>query len=474
MDVSDDLRRRLMQFGQEHVLFEWDRLDANAQTRLITQLNEIDLEELQRLHAARLQKHALPEPSHLQSLPQPIETPEQLSNFRKLGEQAFRMGEIAFLLVAGGQGTRLGFDDPKGMFPIGPVSGKSLYQLHAEKILAIRNRFGKLLPLLVMTSPATHDPTVAFFDKHRHFGLPHHEVHFFCQGTMPALDYDTGKLLLESPGRLSLSPNGHGGVLAALADHGLFERLLQTGTTTISYFQVDNPLTLLADFEFVGRHKAARAEVSTKVLPKKHPLEKMGNLVLIDGRCSIIEYSDLPADWATRTNDAGGLFFWGGSTAIHLFDVDFLRRMSEHQDTIPWHFAKKKVPYLGPDCRVIQPERENALKFERFVFDVLPLAERWTAPTTTRERDFECLKNATGDDSADTVRRALIRRAADWLTQAGVAAPLNDAGEPKHPLEISPLVAFDAAELKQRLRPGMTIDGPLYLGPETSWTERQR
>jgi UDP-N-acetylglucosamine/UDP-N-acetylgalactosamine diphosphorylase len=468
--VPDDMGRRLEYFGQQHLLAGWDHLDAHARRQLIAQLAPLDFEELQRLHAGRQQKHALPDFARLTSLPQPAESDIQLTQCRQLGAQAFRNGEIAFLLVAGGQGTRLGFDDPKGMFPIGPVTGATLFQLHAEKILAIQRRFGKPMPLLVMTSPATHDPTVAFFTEQKHFGLPGEHVHFFCQGIMPALDYESGKLLLEAPGRLSLSPNGHGGVLAALADSGLFDRLQQAGVTTISYFQVDNPLTTLADFEFVGRHRLQRAHVSTKVLPKRHALEKMGNLVIMDGRCSIIEYSDLPGDWATRQNSQGGLFFWGGNTGTHLFDVDFLRRVCVHQDSIPWHLAKKKVPFLGPDGQTIQPEKENALKFERFIFDVLPLAERWTVPATTRARDFEPLKNATGDDSIETVRQALIQRAASWLEQAGVDVPRDDRGLPVFPVEISPLLALDAEELKRMTRPGLRVGRPLHLGPDFRWT----
>jgi len=462
-ELPEDLRRRLQQYGQEHVLAGWDRLNEVERFLFLGQLTILDLDELQRLHARRHSKDAIPEFRRLATLPQPTESTTQLEEFRRLGEQALRAGEVAFLIVAGGQGTRLGFDHPKGMFPIGPVSGKTLFQLHAEKILAQQRRYGKTLPLLVMTSPATHDETLAFFNEYKHFGLPQQHVHFFCQGTMPALDFDSGKLLLEAPGRLCLSPNGHGGVLAALQNHGLFECLQRDGVRTISYFQVDNPLTNLADLEFLGRHLAQRAEVSTKVLPKKHPKEKMGNLVLVDGRCSIIEYSDLPDDWAARADDKGGFFFWGGNTAIHLFDVDFLRRVSAQRDGIPWHLAKKKVPYFGCDGQFVQPAQENAVKFERFIFDILPLADRWTVAATTRDRDFEPVKNATGDDSPDTARRALIHQAATWLDHAGVSVPRDTQGQVSVPLEISPLFALDSGELQARIKPGLRIEKPTYL-----------
>lgn len=475
MDIApENLRRRLQQYCQDHVLTDWDRLSPDQQRDLIAQIEKLDLDELQRLHARRHHKDAIPELHRLAPLPQPAETHAQIDHFRQLGEAAFRNGEVAFLVVAGGQGTRLGFDHPKGMFPVGPVSKKTLFQLYAEKILALGRRYGKPLSLLVMTSPATHEETVAFFQEQRNFGFDAQRVRFFCQGTMPALDFDSGRLLLEAPGKLALSPNGHGGVLAALRDADLFSELNRHAVRTIFYFQVDNALTNLADVVFLGRHLAQRAEASSKVLPKRHPKEKMGNFVLVDGRCSIIEYSDLPDEWAhlpaphpqpvSRGETADtGLFFWGGNTAIHLFDVAFLRRLNEHADSIPWHLARKKVPYLAPDNRVVQPERENALKFERFIFDVLPLAERWTVEATTRERDFEPLKNASGDDSPDTVRRALIHQAATWLEQAGVALPRDAQGQPAFPVEISPLFALDAEEMKRKVRPGLPVDRPLDL-----------
>ena len=460
-DIPNDLRRRLEQFGQDHVLGGWRRLTVDQRRYFIDQLEKLDLDELQRLHAERQVRGSIPELSRLAPLPQPEETAAELERFRQLGDEALRSGAVAFLVVAGGQGTRLGFDHPKGMFPIGPVSGKSLYQLHSEKVLALRRRYRSGLPLLVMTSPATHDETVQFFREHDQFGLGE-TVRFFCQGTMPALDFDSGKLLMESPAALSLSPNGHGGILAALRDARMLDFLREQGARTIYYFQVDNPLTDLGDAVFIGRHVAHRAEASTKVLPKKHPKEKMGNLVLVDGRCTIIEYSDLPDDWTSLKDDQGRLFFWGGNTAIHLFDVDFLRRMSEESDSIPWHLAKKKVPFLGPDGQVVEPKTENALKFEKFIFDVLPLAERWTVAATERDREFAPLKNATGDDSIDTARAALIDLAGTWLEQAG-AIVARDAHGKAVPVEISPLFALDAAEIKAKIKPGLRIEEATYF-----------
>jgi UDP-N-acetylglucosamine/UDP-N-acetylgalactosamine diphosphorylase len=350
------------------------------------------------------------------------------------------------------------------MFAIGPVTNKSLFQIHAEKVLALSRRYGKAVPFLVMTSPATHAETEAFFAEHRSFGLDPHEVFFFCQGTMPALDMATGRVLLESRSRLFASPNGHGGTLTALAESGLLDRLRRRGIRQVFYFQVDNPLVKVADPLFLGHHLAADAEVSSKIVPKEGPTDKLGNLVLIDGRCSMIEYSDLPESLARQTDAAGRLHLWAGSPAIHIFAVDFLDRVTRDRRGMPFHVARKKVPYLDDAGRPVNPTRENALKFEMFIFDVLPLAQRWTVVETSRREEFVPLKNATGPDSPETVRQALCDLAGDWLQHAGAAVPRRPDGHVAVPLEISPLYALDAEELARKVDRGLRIQGPLYLG----------
>ena len=345
------------------------------------------------------------------------------SQARRRGETALREGEVAVLLVAGGQGSRLGFEHPKGMFPIGPVSNKTLFQIHAEKVLALQRRYGRLVPFLIMTSPATDAETRDFFRQQKYFGLAPDEVWFFCQGTMPALDMASGRLLMEAPGRLFLSPNGHGGTLTALADSGLLDRLRNQGIREVFYFQVDNPLIKVADPVFLGHHLGQRAEVSARIVPKEGPTDRLGNLVLVDGRCTMIEYSDLPLELAQQTDTTGRLRIWAGSPAIHIFDVDFLQRIVGGRRKLPFHTARKKVPYVNERGTLVQPAKENALKFEMFIFDVLPLAERCAVVETDRREEFMPLKNASGPDSPQTVRQAQSDRAAAWLEKAGVTVP---------------------------------------------------
>ena len=352
------------------------------------------------------------------------------------------------MLVAGGQGSRLGFDKPKGMFPAGAVSNASLYQIHAEKVLALSRRYGKPVPFLVMTSPATDEQTRSFFAEHRNFGLPAEQVTFFQQGTMPAVCAKSGRLLLEEPGKLFFSPNGHGGTLTALADSGLLADLTARGVRHVFYFQVDNPLVKVCDPGFIGRHIATQSEASSKVVAKTNPAEKVGVLVSTNGRCSIIEYTLLPKQLAERREPGGELSFRAGSPAIHLFSVPFLERVTRTAaGSLPYRTALKAVTHFDPirGETIAAPSEPNAVKFERFIFDALPHAERWLAVETPRAEEFAPIKNASGADSPETSRRALqIALHTEWLKSVGI----NTNG---HAVEISPLFALDSDELAEKI-----------------------
>ena len=424
-------------------------LGCNSLTpALEAQLASIDFAELDALYARRNEKaDTLPK----SIAPIPVLPEAGSVEDRASGEAALSRGEVAALLVAGGQGSRLGFDKPKGMFPVGPVSGATLFQIHAEKVLALSRRYGKPVPLLVMTSPATHDDTEAFFREHRFFGLAESDVTFFQQATMPALDLATGKLLLEAPEKLFLSPNGHGGTLTALAETGLLPEIKARGVKHVFYFQVDNPLVKVCDPGFLGRHIAAHSEASSKVVYKEQPHEKVGVLAVVDGKCGIVEYSDLPEAMAEERESDSTLRYRAGSPAIHIFSVPFLERVTARGTGLAFHVAKKKVEYFDPTLnRVVKPEAENALKFEKFVFDALPMAERWLAVATSRSEEFAPLKNATGSDTIEDVHRAMISLHTGWLNAAGIAT--ND-----HAVEVSPLCELDG------LQPPLMIDEPRYF-----------
>ncbi len=368
------------------------------------------------------------------------------------------------LVVAGGQGTRLGFDKPKGMYPVGPVTGCSLFQIHAEKVLALSRRYAVPVPLLVMTSNATHDDTVTFFEQNQFFGLDAAQVHFFQQALMPALDLATGQLILQAPGELFLSPNGHGGTLTALADSGLLAQLEAQGIRHIFYFQVDNPLVSVADPAFVGRHIETGSEASSRVVYKVEPGEKVGVLALVDGRCSILEYSDMPAAMQAEREPDGTLRYRAGNPAIHLFSVPFLHRVTSGAARLPFHLARKKVPFLDPQTgQTVTPNRENALKFELFVFDALPLAERWLCVSAHRIDEFGPLKNATGNDSPQSCKQLQSEKAARWLESAQATVPRTATGELQYAIELRPTFALDATETARKLPAGFVVTGPTLL-----------
>lgn len=372
------------------------------------------------------------------------------------GLEALRLGRVGAILVAGGQGTRLGASFPKGMLPIGPVSGCTLYQLFAEQLLARSRRAGAVIPYYIMTSDATHAATVEFFQREQHFGLDPEAVRFFRQGTMPAVD-DEGRWLLTAKGRLATTPDGHGGLLTALKRAGLLDNMRRRGIETLYYHQVDNPTAIVCDPWFIGHHLMRGAEMSTKVVAKRSADERMGVVVEIDGVTQIIEYSDLPPEVARQRDARGELVLWAGSTAMHVFERAFLERVANDGSALPFHRAHKKVPHLAETGRVVEPSAPNAWKFERFIFDAMPHTRRALVVEADRAREFNPVKNAEGADSPETAQRAMIANAQRLLAEAGIDVPSHV------PVEISPLFALNAAELRAKVTPAMLAGDAILL-----------
>jgi len=237
----------------------------------------------------------------------------------------------------------------------------------------------------------------------------------------------------------------------------------ERGIRTLFYFQVDNPMVHIAEPAFLGLHRQAEAEVSLKVVEKLAPDERVGVVVQVDGRPRVIEYSDLPAELAERREPDGGLELWAGSIAIHAFDRDFVERIATGGAHLPFHRALKKVAHVGEGGKVAVPDAPNAVKFETFIFDALPMARRFAVVETDRTVEFEPLKNATGPDSPATVRQRMSDLFAGWLEGAGARLPRRGDGTVPFGIEISPLFALDAAELKAKVAPGLVVEGPLYL-----------
>lgn len=455
------------QYGQEHVLRWWPELTDPQRRSLSDQLAAVDLPLMERLWRERDSAAAgdssadralrATAPRDLIRVATDERARSNATLARKVGEELLHSGKVGVILVAGGEGTRLGFPHPKGMFPIGPVSGKPLFQLLAEQVVARARVAGRPIPYYVMTSDATHDETEAFFRDHNFFGLNAGDVRFFRQGKMPAVDVTSGRLLLESKDSLAFNPDGHGGVLAALHKSGALDEMRKRGIELLYYHQVDNPLARVCDPVFLGFHAQQGAEVTTRVVAKLSPAEKMGVVVDVDGVAQIIEYSDLPGELAPKTDSRGELIFWAGSTAIHVFSRSFFDRLERDGQELPFHRARKKVPCLDDKGRSIEPEKENAIKYERFIFDVLPLAKKSLTVESRREEEFCPLKNKEGDFSPDFVKRGMTRLHATWLRAAGAKIPDG------LPVEISPLYALEGDDFPGKPLPAMAVDRPIFL-----------
>jgi UDP-N-acetylglucosamine/UDP-N-acetylgalactosamine diphosphorylase len=464
------LRHQLANIKQEQVLRFFDQLDRDGKEKLAGQILALDLPAIGELIQTQVKaKGAIPLPTDIRPVDAFPHTPD--AKRRTLYAEAeararvlLKEGKVGAFLVAGGQGTRLGYNGPKGEYFVTPVRNKPLFQVFAEQLRAHSRDSGRTIPWYIMTSDVNDAPTRAFFHQHHYFGYAESDVFFFQQGMMPAFSMD-GEMLLGSEDSLALSPDGHGGSLRALHKSGALADMKTRGVEHLSYFQVDNPLVHCIDPLFIGLHDLTGSEMSSKTIPKANAMEKVGNFVIGDGKLQVIEYSDLPEKLALQTNPDGSPRFNAGSIAIHALRVSFIERLnSGGRLELPWHCAEKKVPYVDAAGQTIKPERPNAVKLEQFVFDAIPLAKNAIVYTTDRAEEFSPVKNAEGVDSPDSCRRDQVRRAARWLMAAGVQVPMR-AGEPDVLIEISPLLATSAAQLsKRKVRIAEIAGGePIYL-----------
>ena len=419
------LADRLAKHHQSHLLAGFDALPAEAQAPYLARLAEIDWAELHH----QLSVHTAGEVGSSRVLDL-AEQARRKAELTAAGEAAYRAGKVAVLMVAGGQGTRLGSSAPKGCFTIGLHSGKSIYQLQAEKVLSLSRRVGKAVPFLVMTSPMTDAETREFFAVNGNFGLTSEQVRFFSQGTVPSLDQHD-RALLKAPGQLLENPDGHGGCFTALVKSGNLARLRQEGVEQVVYIQVDNILVPVDDAVLVGAATLEKAEVVTKVLEKAHPDEKVGHLVKVGKHDAIIEYTELTPEQTRTKNAQGELIYRWGSPAMHCWSVAFLARLADHGYKIPLHRSKKPLK-AWVDGKI---QEVTGWKNERFIFDLIPEAKVSIGLAIDRDAEFAPVKNATGADSPASATDLASRFYARWFAAAGVAVA------PGARLEVSPLFA---------------------------------
>jgi UDP-N-acetylglucosamine/UDP-N-acetylgalactosamine diphosphorylase len=470
-----ELLKKLAPIGQEHLLAHWDQLQPDRQRHLASQIETIDADLFRELRAefqesqaaggderskwaALAARAAAPPAMRLDGSGVPFTAPQA----RAKGAEVLRAGHAGMILVAGGLGTRLGFDQPKGLFPLAPLSGRTLFQILLEQLQAVSRRYGVRIPLYVMTSPATDEVTRRYLDEHHWFGLPPEDARVFCQATMWAVDERFERILLESPGSLFVGPDGHGGMLAALDKSGCLADAQRRGLKHFFYGQIDNPLLQVCDELFIGSHVLAGSEMTTQVVRKRDPVERVGNVVAIDGKVQVIEYSDLPDEAARQQNADGNLKLWAGNLAVHALDLEFLARSARQKGALPFHYARKKVTCLDAHGNPVEPDRPNAIRFERFIFDLLPLARQALVVEADPAEAFAPVKNSDDEptDNPQTAKAAMMALHRRWLREAG-AQVADDV-----PVEINPLWASTVEEIRQRLPAGTTIREPTYFAPD--------
>lgn len=433
-------RELVARHDQEHLLRFHGELPPAGQDALVDQILSIDFAALAGLHGSLVvAKAADKEP---EGPVEPLRARDwdsysiiERAAMANQGMRALREGKVAAFLVAGGQGTRLGHEGPKGVFDIGLPSRKSLFQLQAERILRLSRQAGKAIPWYVMTSEENHAETTAFFKERRCFGLPERDIFFFKQGQLPVVD-DKGKILLASKGRISQGPNGNGGCFLALAKSGALEDMKRRGVEYVFFYSVDNALVKVCDPHFTGFAMAAGLPAASKAVVKAGPEEKVGVLCTKGGRPTVVEYSEMTPEMLTARDAAGRLEFESANIAIHLFTLDFLAKHAGA--ALPYHVAHKRIPYVDAAGNTVTPESPNAWKFELFMFDLFPMAEGMAGMLVRREEEFAPVKNKDGVDSPASARALVLGLHRKWALAAGIS---EDELKGKI-VEISPLTSY--------------------------------
>lgn len=402
--VYEDALSKLEMLGEEHLLSRWQDLNPKQQQHL--------LQEIEMLHPHTFQAQQAVLQAQQAVLKTPLETNAEKSlpleafsdyaykgseNNLSVGRKLLAEGKVGVLLVAGGQGTRLSFDGPKGTFPISVVAGKTLFQLFAEKVVAASKCYGRLLPLAIMTSPHNHAATVAFFQQHGNFGLDPQQLFFCTQTELPFLD-DQGHLMLLDEFSIAQGPDGNGSSLKAFVQAGIWEAWSKAGVEFLNFILVDNPLADPFDAELIGFHATEHAAITLKCVSKNLPEERVGVVVSTEKGPRIIEYSEMEENELKALSSDGLLKHRCANISLFCFDMDFIKQSS--RCALPWHLAYKAITVGG----------SKGWKFETFIFDVMAQTNRIKVLLYPRLECFAPLKNEKGEDSIQTVQSALLQR----------------------------------------------------------------
>lgn len=385
---------------QTYLLHYMDMLSGEQRSRMEQTLEEMDWSLLDKLQHKE-NKRGVFAPLGAMNLQ---EIAEQKDEFEKIGLEAIRAGKVGAVLLAGGQGTRLGFEHPKGTFNIGLTHELFIFEQQMKNLMEVIDKAGVFVPLYIMTSEKNNEETIQFWEKHSYFGYDKSYVRFFVQEMVPAVDYE-GRIYMEEPDRIAMSPNGNGGWFSSMEKCGLMEDLHKRNIEWLNVFAVDNVLQRIADPVFIGATLKAGCQSGAKVVRKADPYEKVGALCLEDGKPSIVEYYELTKEMAEATNEKGDLEYGFGVILNYLFRLDKLEEIVDNK--MPLHVVEKKIPYIDLEGNHIRPEQPNGYKFETLVLDMVHLMENCLSFEVDRTKEFAPIKNKTGVDSIDTARELL-------------------------------------------------------------------
>lgn len=402
----NEAKEKLAACGQAHLLRWYDTLTEREQESLLQQIEELDTELLQVF--ADYRKSSEQERGKLAPLGALTleEIAQNRDRFEAAGLDAIRQGKVGAVLLAGGMGTRLGFDKPKGMFNIGVTRELYIFECLIRNLMEVVDKAGTFVPLFVMTSEKNDEDTRAFFKEMKYFGYNAEFVHFFVQEMAPAVDME-GRILLEEKGRIAASPNGNGGWFSSMQRAGLMNLLHREGIEWLNVFAVDNVLQRIADPVFIGATLLSGADMGSKVVSKADPEERVGVLCLEDGTPSIVEYYEMTKEMITSREPDGRLSYNYGVILNYLFRTDSLESGADKR--MPIHVVEKKVPYIDENGMLIEPASPNGCKFETLVLDMVHMQENCLSFEVDRNREFAPVKNKTGVDSVDSARELLHR-----------------------------------------------------------------
>lgn len=404
MDKTQDIVNMLKMYNQEHIINLLNKLDEQKKWELIDQISKIDFHQIMELYDNTKKKVEIKENKieAIKYLDKEKLTDEQKAEFEKLGEDAIKRGEYAVVTMAGGQGTRLGHNGPKGTFRLDVYGkGKYLFEILSENLKEANNKYGVTIPWYIMTSKDNNDETLNFLEKNNYFGYPKSEVILFKQGELPLID-ENGRLLINKDMKIKEASDGNGGVFSSLRTTGMLSDMKERNIKWVFIGGVDNVILKMADVILLGMAIKKGVQIASKSVVKANPHEKVGVFCKMNGHPKVIEYSELPEKIAEEVDDDGELKYGESHIMCNLFSIDAIEKVSK--EVLMYHSAFKKNSYIDENGREIIPEEPNSYKFESFIFDSFEFFDDIAILRGKREDDFAPVKNKEGVDSPKTAK----------------------------------------------------------------------